>query len=121
MNKSTLTELTIIIITIFLVFLLFNPFQLWMPMTIHLLIIAILLVTVTLLGFLLIKQLHEDEREQKLRLLSSQAGYMSGILVLITGVIFQSFSHQVDSWLVISLVLMFTIKAITMFMHHIIH
>lgn len=121
MNKQILTELITTAITTVLVFALFNPFNFWMPMATHLLMVATLLVSFLGLSFMLLTQLHEDEREKKLRLFSYQTGYIAGMAILVMGIIYQSFSHQVDGWMVFSLVVMIATKLFALGIHHKLH
>jgi hypothetical protein len=121
MNKALLIELVSLALTAGLILLLFNPFNIWMPMPFHLLIVATLLISTVVLSLVLLRQLKEDEREQKLRLFSYQAGYMIGMFSLVCGVIFQSFSHQVEPWMVVTLLLMFLSKMVALSLHHLIH
>jgi len=121
MNKAFVIELISILVTIALVLGLFNPFNFWMPMPTHIAVVATLLVSSTVLGYLFLKQVREDEREQKLRLFSYQTGYMLGITMLLVAIIFQSFQHQVDIWIVLTLIVMFGGKLCALGFHHKIH
>jgi hypothetical protein len=70
------------------------------------------LIAFTVIGFslLLFKEYAVDEREELHRFIASRAGYLAGSLILIVGIVWQSFNEQFDPWLVFTLVTMVFVK-----------
>jgi hypothetical protein len=118
MNKSLVTELFFTVVLTALIFLLFNPAHVWMPMFIHIAAIGVLLLVFTILSFIVLTHLGEDEREQRLRLSSYQVSYVLTCAVLTTAVVVQSFQHNVDVWIIVSLIVMLTSKYISLLISH---
>lgn len=113
MHNTFATELLFILILTSLSLLLINPFQFWMPTSIHITVVALTLTIFSAFSLFIWKAQAIDEREKWHRLVESRISFLSGAFVLICGILFQSFSHQVDLWLVLALFVMFISKIIT--------
>lgn len=119
MNKSVLLELCLSMGVGWLVVLLFNPWGLWMPMETHLMLVGVTIGLVVGLGWLALRKIKEDEREESLRLFSYKSAYMAGLIVLLVGIVKQSFLHDVDGWLVGAVLLMLGIKLGALWVGHV--
>ncbi len=87
-----------------------NPFDIWMPDMIHMTILAL---TVAALGSVLALALRErasDERDAEHRAFAGRWAFIIGSLVLVVGVVVQTFEHHLDPWLVVALAVMVLAK-----------
>lgn len=112
--KPLAFELSVTVITAGLLLVLTNYGNWWMPMPVHLLIIGVVSVLFFTAGTVVLKTISSDEREQLHRLQASQLAYLVGQAALITAIVIQSMSHQVDSWLVITVLLMMVTRSLVL-------
>jgi hypothetical protein len=112
MNKNHLHIIVAAILAFFLLALAdLIPF--WMPMMGEM--IALLIVVLLLLvwvGFVLKEKAH-DERELLLKMKSGRVAYLSGLGVLMVGLLVQGFQHAIDPWLAVALAVMVVAKLVT--------
>lgn len=110
MKNNFLTEIIISTSLIALLVLLLNPFDFLMPSPVQ---------TMTIVGVLIIfisfcvyvwREKSRDEREQLHKQIASRFAYLSGASILIIAIVFQSFKHAVDPWIVIALIVMIIAK-----------
>ena len=102
MITETLTTIAIFIIAI--IFL--NPGHLTMPDTVNsLLILGFIVAFLTFAAFVL-KEKSKDEREELHILKAGRISYLSGVGILVIGIILQALKHEVDPWLVIAICVM---------------
>jgi hypothetical protein len=104
MSKDNLIEVILGFLVIALLLLLINPSEvIWMPdMFAMLLVAALLIISSLYLGFLWRERV-VDEREALHRLHAGRNAYLVGIAVLVIGVAYQSYSHELDPWLAVTL------------------
>lgn len=57
------------------------------------------------------KENARDERENLHKMIAGRIAFLAGSAVLVIGIVLQSLSHQLDVWLVITLVVMILAKA----------
>jgi len=110
MKNSLTNEIIITLGLVVVAVLLLNPFHFWMP---NLMIVGILVSTLVLFGVFasfILREGASDERENAHRTLAGRNAFLTGSALLLTGIIFQSFSHQVDPWLVVTLIVMIVAK-----------
>jgi len=109
MITETLTAIAIFIIAI--IFL--NPGHLAMPDTVNsLLILGFIIAFLTFAAFV-IKEKSSDERETLHILKAGRLSYLTGVGVLVLGIIFQTLKHDVDPWLVLAICAMVLSKILS--------
>lgn len=102
----------IILTLIFVAFLIFfgNPFSLWMPETAVYMVIGGLFVLTAVYAGLVLREKPQDEREEKHRASAGRLGFISGIIILVIAIAFQSFNSHPDFWLIAALGVMIISK-----------
>jgi len=81
-----------------------------MPMRVEMvLIVSLISVVLAFLG-LVWREKSKDERENLHRLQAGRLSFLVGTIVLTTGIIVQSLNHEIDHWLVATLVVMILSK-----------
>jgi hypothetical protein len=105
MSKKYLQILVALVLTFFLLVLAdFVPF--WMPMMGEMVALAIVVVMLLVwVGFVMQEQA-QDERELLLKMRAGRIAYLSGLVVMIAGLVFQSLNNHIDPWLAVSLAVM---------------
>ncbi|CAN5746151.1 hypothetical protein BH11PAT2_BH11PAT2_01120 [soil metagenome] len=111
MTKNTAIQVfasTIFIVTaaIFL-----NPFKVWMPDMLHMLILGILVGAFGAVAALVASEQQGDEREERHQMLAGRAAFLTGAVILLSGIVWQAFTSTVDAWLVLALCGMVLAKA----------
>jgi len=96
-----------------LLLLVVNPMHLWMPTSVHMLVLVLLIGLVALMMTFLMRERGGDEREQSHRASAGRAAFFLGSSVLITGIVVQGSSGHVDPWLAGALFVM-TIAKVAM-------
>ncbi len=76
-------------------------------------ILVTLLAVFILFAVYIWKEEARDEREDQHRLTAGRNGFLVGSGLLVAGIILQTVRHQLDSWLIITLVGMVAAKLIT--------
>lgn len=104
--KETLVTLGLIVIAI----LLLNPFHFWMPDVVVMCILAVGLVLFAVFTIFILRETSIDERDAQHRTLAGRNAFLTGSAVLILGIIVQGYSHTVDPWLVVALIVMIVTK-----------
>ena len=92
---------------------LLNPFGVFMPDMLVIALVAIMLVAFSFFSVFIIKESARDEREVLLRMVASRYAFLLGAAILMAGITYQTFSHDVDPWLVVALASMIGAKIIT--------
>ncbi len=108
-SKEKITALCLIIIAI----LLLNPFHFWMP---TMMVMAMLATTLVLFGIFASFVLREktiDERDAMHKTVAGRNAFLAGSGVIIIGIVAQGYAHAIDSWLVVSLIVMIIVKILT--------
>lgn len=111
--KNNFSEILITICLIFITVLLLNPFHFWMPdmMVVGMLILALVLFG-TFASFIL-REKAFDERDVVHQTLAGRNAFLAGTATLILGIIVEGYTHTIDPWLVITLVVMIVAKIAT--------
>ena len=112
MNKTYLHIVVALVLAFFLLTLAdLVPF--WMPMmgemTALLIVAALMLVWA---GFIM-REKAADEREALLTMKSGRFAYLSGLAILLVGLIVQGLQHNIDPWVAIALAVMVLSKLFT--------
>lgn len=108
--KNNTKEIIITVLIVLISLLLLNPFDFWMP---NMMISLILIVTLVLFGFFASFILREkviDERDGTHRTLAGRNAFLIGSGVILVGILVQAYQHNVDTWLVVALIVMIITK-----------
>ena len=97
---------------IILLGLLLNPLGFWMPTTFHMAIVLGLVVVFALFSSFIWRENARDEREGLHKMMAGRIAFFAGTAVLVIGIIVQSFKHELDFWLVLTLGTMIFAKII---------
>lgn len=111
--KNNIKETIITVCLIVTAVLLLNPFHFWMP---DMMVIGMLAIALALFGIFASFILREkifDERDNVHRTLAGRNAFLAGATVLMLGIVIQGYSHSVDAWLVIALIVMIFTKIAT--------
>jgi hypothetical protein len=111
--KNNLQEIIITLALIVIAVLLLNPFDFWMP---DMVVICMLAITLGLFGIFASFILREnmiDERDSQHRTLAGRNAFLAGAGVLTLGIVIQGYTHAVDPWLVLALIIMIVVKIAT--------
>ncbi|HVZ67299.1 MAG TPA: hypothetical protein VG917_03485 [Patescibacteria group bacterium] len=109
-EKLPASELIVSFIFILLLIFFLNPFHLLMPDPMLTLMIIVLLVLFGIFASFVFRENVHDERESLHRFIAARFAYLVGTGTLVVGIIIQSLSHNVDLFLVITLILMVLAK-----------
>ena len=74
-----------------------------MPNMLHMTLALALLVCVGIFSVFVWKEQARDEREQLHSMLAGKYAFLAGALIIVIGIVVQSYSHTVDAWLVLAL------------------
>jgi hypothetical protein len=107
--KESIVTLGLIVTAI----LLLNPFHFWMPDMMVVSMLAVILVLFAISASFILREKSVDERDDQHKALAGRNAFLAGSTTLILGIIFQGYSHAVDEWLVITLIVMVVIKMAT--------
>ncbi|MBA3551230.1 hypothetical protein H0W32_03425 [Patescibacteria group bacterium] len=110
MKNNTFIETSVSVLLVVLVLLIWNPLHFWMTdMILISMLISILMVFAIFATFILRENVR-DEREGMHRLLAGRMAFLLGSITLVIGILVQAYSHAVDIWLVLTLVVMVLAK-----------
>lgn len=104
--KEYIVTLGLIVIAI----LLLNPFHFWMPDMMVMSMLACALVLFAVFASFILREKSVDERDDQHRTLAGRNAFLAGSATLILGIIVQGYSHAVDEWLVVALIVMVVTK-----------
>jgi len=110
MKNNFLQEVLISGVLIVLLTLFLNPFELWMPPILLMMMILGLIVAFSLFASFIWRENNKDEREGLHKLLAGRAAFLSGTAMLVVAIIVQSLQHELDVWLVFTLGVMILAK-----------
>jgi cobalamin synthase len=114
MKNKPFIEPVLAVLLILLAALCFQPLQTtWMPTMASSFILVTLLAVFILFAVYIWKEEARDEREDQHRLTAGRNGFLVGAGLLVAGIILQTVRHQLDSWLILTLVGMVVTKLIT--------
>ncbi len=108
--KNNLKETIITVCLIVLAILLLNPFHFWMPDMIVMCILAATLGIFGIFASFILRETVVDERESQHRTLAGRNAFLAGSGVLTIGIVVQGYTHTVDPWLVVALIVMVIVK-----------
>ena len=115
MKNKILKEIIVPLTLVVLAVLLLNPFHFWMPDMMVMGMLAILLVLFGIFASFILKERAFDERDDVNRSLAGRNAFLAGSAILMLGIVIQGYSHKIDPWLVVALIVMIVIKIVTRF------
>lgn len=108
-------ELLLSLILLSLLLVLLNPLGLWMPDSMHMMILLGVVIVFALFSVFVYREKAQDEREVLHRFIAGRFAYLIGTTILVIGIVYQAFHHIYDIWLIITLVSMILAKMIGVF------
>ncbi len=111
--KNNLLETLVAICLIVLAILLLNPFHFWMPDMVVMCMLAFALGLFGVFASFILRESRVDEREAVHRTLAGRNAFLAGAGVLTLAIVIQGYTHSVDPWLVVALVVMIVVKILT--------
>ena len=112
MKNNSIKEILASIILIALLILFLNPFSIWMPNMISMLMVLALIIAFIIFASFIWKENAKDEREALHKMIADRVAFLTGTALLIIGVVVQSFKNKLDLWLVVILGIMILSKII---------
>ncbi len=112
MKNNIVSEVVISLVLLVLVALLLNPFGLWMPSSLHMMVMAAMVVMFVIFAGFVWRERSADEREGLHKMMAGHIAFLVGTGTLVLGVVVQSLRHELDYWLVIALAVMLLAKII---------
>jgi hypothetical protein len=111
--KNNLSEIFTTLLLILIAVLLLNPFDFWMP---SMMVVGMLILTLVLFGIFasfILREKTVDERDAVHETLAGRNAFLAGSALLILGIVVEGYTHTVDPWLVVTLVVMIAAKIAT--------
>lgn len=112
MQNNINQEIAVSVILIILLILFLNPFGFLMPTTLFMMMVLALIVTFVIFASFMWKEHARDERESLHIMMAGRMAFLAGAALLVIGIVVQSFSHEIDVWLVLALGTMIFAKII---------
>ena len=99
-------------VLIVLLILFLNPFGLWMPPVLLMMMVLGLVVVFSTFASFIWRENARDERESLHKMMAGRIAFLAGTASLVIGIIVQSFRHELDFWVVLTLGIMILAKII---------
>lgn len=112
-NINFKSEITTTIILLTILFLFLRPSRLFMPDSLELMLTLFFLIFYMIFASLFWKERSKDERENLHMLNAGRLSFLIGSSVLAVGIFSQSLMHEVDPWLVYTLIAMLLTKTVS--------
>jgi len=109
--SSYLAESAISLSLVALLVLILDPFG-FMPSSFLMMIEVMLIVLFGIFASFVWHERVRDEREELHRMRADRGAFLAGSGVLLLAILYESFYHMLDSWLVVALVLMLLAKMV---------
>ena len=110
MKSNLRQELSVSVVLIVLLILLLNPFGFWMPTILITMMVMGLVLVFSVFASFIWKETARDEREVLHKMMAGRIAFLAGTASLVSGIIVQSFRHELDFWLVFTLGVMILAK-----------
>ncbi len=121
MKNNFTGEIIISLILIVLLSMFANPFNLFMPYGMHLVMVPLLVILFIVFAGFIWKEAPGDERDQLHKFIASRFAYFAGIATLIVGVMIQNSQGKIDPWIIIALCIALLAKILGLIYSHIKH
>lgn len=108
--KSNIQETIVALVLVVLLLLILNPYDFWMPDMAHLTALVALLIAFGVFASYILREKIIDERDAVHRMFAGRAAFLAGSTVLLVGILIGAWKDAVDSWLILSLVVMVLTK-----------
>lgn len=108
--KNNLKETIVTVGLVVIAILLLNPFHFWMPDMMVMCMLAIALGLFGMFASFILREEAFDERDSQHRTLAGRNAFLAGAGVLTLGIVVQGYTHEVDPWLVMALIVMVMVK-----------
>lgn len=115
--NSFVVEISVSIGLVAVLGLFLLPGNLLMPKSQETMILVILSVLFIVFTALVFRERSKDERENVLRMNAGRISFLLGSIIAVVGILFQSLSHNIDPWLVLTLIGMVLAKTLTRVYH----
>ncbi len=112
MKNNFLQEIVVSLVLVVLLVLFLNPFKFWMPNAILIMMVSILIIVFALFASFIWRENSKDEREGLHKMMAGRVAFLVGTATLVVAIILQSFKHELDFWLVLTLGIMILAKII---------
>ena len=112
MKNNFLQEIFISLVLIVLLISFLNPFGFWMPTILLMMMVLGLIVVFSVFVSFIWRENARDEREGLHKMMAGRIAFLAGTAILVIGIIVQSFKHELDFWLVLTLGTMILAKII---------
>lgn len=113
--KNNYLEIITTVALVILAILILNPFSFWMP---DMMVVGMLIGGLVIFGAyasFILREKAEDERDAIHKSIAGRNAFLAGAAFLTLGILVQGYSHEVDSWLVITLIVMIVTKVLSRF------
>ena len=110
MKNNIFTESVLSLALIGLLIVILNPFHQWMPDMAQMTVMGLLVGVFGLFSAFVVREGALDEREAEHRMLAGRVAFLTGTATLLIGILYQSYTGEIDGWLVLSLVAMVLAK-----------
>jgi|SRR5580704_340329 hypothetical protein len=87
-----------------------NPFHVWMPTAVQMLIVVCLFAAFSAFAIFIVREHVRDEREGTHRMFAGRVAFLAGAAVLTVAIIVQELQNMLDVWLIAALVVMVLAK-----------
>jgi heme O synthase-like polyprenyltransferase len=121
MKNNFIGEAVISLVLIALLIFFLNPMELWMPQSMHAIMIPLLVILFIVFSGALWKEASGDEREQLHIFIASRFAYFAAIAALVIGIVIQSFQKAIDPWLIVAICVALLAKIAGILYGHIKH
>jgi hypothetical protein len=108
--KSFIGEIVVAVVFLALLFAVLNPWNIFMPTYLEMIILAALVVLFGVFVNFIWRENGGDEREQLHRMFSDRLAFLTGSGVLLICVVVEEFSHAVNDWILFTLAAMVLAK-----------
>lgn len=112
MRNNFLQEIFVSLVLVVLLILFLNPFGFWMPTILLMMMVMGLVVVFSVFASFIWRENARDEREGLHKMMAGRIAFLAGTIVLVIAIIVQSFKHELDFWLVLTLDIMILAKII---------
>ena len=102
-KNNFLQEIIVSAVLIVLLILFLNPFDFWMPTILLMMMVLGLVVVFAIFASFIWRENTRDERESLHKMMAGRIAFLAGTALLVIGIIVQSFKHEIDFWLVMTL------------------
>ena len=112
MKDNVLQEIGVSVVLIVLLISFLNPFELWMPPVLLMMMMMGLIIAFSIFASFMWRENARDEREGLHTMMAGRIAFLAGTASLVIGIIIQSFRHELDVWLVLTLGILILAKSI---------